>query len=166
MTIVVNRARLALAVLALAAAGTLAGWLLQPDRRLDRAWDGFLEGFATRRAAAVRAHLAEDYADRWGHDRESIGDELRMAFFHLETLQVTATRVRRSRAGDDARIEAVIRAEATGSAFAIDSVGLFNRLEAPFSIEWRRDAGFPWAWRVVRIDHPDFEPAGYRRSGG
>ena len=159
---VVNQKTAAI-VITLAALSILVGiWWFQPDRRLERSWATLIRMTEARRAAGVGGLMADDYADRWGYSKTTLVEDARLAFFHFDQLEVTTRNVVITRVGQSATITAEILLNAAGTPRADEARATVNALFSPFTFEWRRDAGFPWTWRLTRIDHPQFRPDRFR----
>lgn len=158
MHIVLNR-KIAVAAGALLAGAVAWGlWSLQPDRRLARAWGELLDMTEARRAAGLGSLLDEHYYDRWGYTRETLIEDMRLAFFHFDRLEVKTSQVEIIREGDQAKITAIIRFEVDGSPQATEGRVTINSLFDPFTFYWQRRDSFPWSWELVRIDHPQLKP--------
>lgn len=162
---IVNRTRV---VGVLAVVGALAAfylWFFQSERMLWRSWDGLIGCVQSRQAGTLRGYLAEDYADRWGYDRESLVREARFAFQEFDRLVLTVKETEMTRDGDRATITARMVIDPQGTARAQASRDRINALAEPFRFEWRREPGFPGAWKLVSFDQPELQIQAWRQSG-
>lgn len=164
MNLVLSTRRLAIAVLLLLAGAGFLVWWFQPDRSLERAWNGLIRAVEARRPSAIHNRLAPDYSDRWGYDRDSLTKDARLAFFHFRDLELLVQEVSIVREGDNATISAIIRLQATGSERANDARLSVNSLYTPFTFEWQRTPGFPWSWKLKSFDHAELGLDRFRRS--
>ncbi|MDR2430339.1 MAG: hypothetical protein LBD14_05585 [Puniceicoccales bacterium] len=133
------------------------------DRQLDRGWTGFMEAIESRSMSGVHRLLAPDYTDCWGYDKASLGKDLWRIFYPFESIKLTPREVLVAREGDTATIGAKVTMASTGSGLGADAQNQVNRLTKPFVIKWRRDSGFPWSWKITRIDQPEFDAKRYQR---
>ncbi|MDR1279906.1 MAG: hypothetical protein LBK99_03675 [Opitutaceae bacterium] len=133
------------------------------DRQLDRGWTGLVESIESRSAFGVNRLLAPDYTDCWGYDKDSLGKDLWRIFYPFESIGLTPHEVLVVREGDTATISAKFTMVSTGSGLGADAQNQVNRLTEPFVIQWRRNSGFPWSWKITRIDQPEFDAKRYQR---
>lgn len=148
------------------ATGLGAKSYFQPDRRLARAWQGFISSIEARKATATANYLAGNYTDSWGYTQPALAKDLPRIFHTFSTLKLTLPEVSTMRAGDSAVITARVRMTASGHGFAADAMQQVNNLAEPFVVTWRQDKSFPYAWRIVRIEQPHFDASRYPRGSG
>lgn len=134
-----------------------SAWWVQPDRSLERVWNGLIESVESRNPSGIRDRLADDYADRWGYDRETLTRDARLAFFHFRDLELRAQDVEIRRDGNHATITAIIRLQATGSEEVEDARLTVNSLYTPYTFQLQRNPRFPWNWKLKSFDHPELE---------
>ena len=130
--------------------------LWQPEHQVELHSVHLLSQIEKRNWNTVGDFVASDYQDRWGNDRALSLERLRMVF----------------RAPPDSRIESgppsirlgdgrsywTAKIIITGSGeFAGLIEARVNSLEAPFELEWRRGATWPWDWKLVSVRNPAFE---------
>jgi len=154
---------LALLLLSMAIGATLVCYF-HPDRSLERAWRDLVSSVEARNSLALRPLLAAEYTDRWGYDRDTLVVGARLAFRNVERLHVTATEMEVRRMGDTATLKAIIRIEAEGTPPVADARAAVNGLFSPFEFSFRREPGFPWAWKLTGFDQPGFHLERYRRA--
>lgn len=157
------RTRLAAALLVLVFVSA-AFWHLQPERRLRRTWDKLVAVVEARHARSLGTLLAEDYADRWGYRKGTLVQDARLAFYHFDSIAIRAEQEDIRIEGDRATITAILRVEVRGSGRAQEARVATNALFSPFTFEWRRADSFPWSWKLVSFDQPEFDLARFRRS--
>lgn len=109
--------------------------------------------------SAVEEFIAPDYQDRWGNDRALLRERLRRVFRALSKprLQAASASVRAA----DGRGYWTAKITITGSGeFAGLIEARVNSLEAPFELEWRRGATWPWDWKLVSARNSELEVSG------
>lgn len=156
--------RLSLAIVCLIAAGVLATRHFDPDRSLRRTWQELLNAVEDQNAGRLRDRLDDNYTDRWGYTADSLVNDARRAFFQTQYLRLIASDATFLRHRDQATITAVLRVDATGPEPVPAARVAINALFSPFVFEWRRQARFPWAWKLTRCDHPRLEPKRFQRN--
>lgn len=133
--------------------------LWQSERQVELHSAHLLSQIESNDWNAVGEFIAPEYQDRWGNNRALLLERLRRVF----------------RALPQARLEAAAPSVRTGSGqgywtakvtitgageFAGLIQGRVNSLEAPFELEWRRGATWPWDWKLVSVRHPELEVTG------
>jgi hypothetical protein len=95
--------------------------------------------------------LADDYRDRWGHDKAAVVGRSRLIFGQYQMLSIG-----RESQGVEAGTEgSVIREKLTmkgfGGALAVAAKDEVNRLREPFAMTWRRRSWKPWDWELASV---------------
>jgi len=161
--IIISRSRLRIFGFGTVLAVLFAMWFFQPDRTLERTWNGLIGAVEARHAGAMRGYLAEVYSDRWGYDRETLAADARLAFQHFTELDIRPANIRIERDGDIAKISAMLRLEAAGTIQALDARMRVNALTAPFTTRWRQRPGLLGGWEMTSLDHPELDLRSFRR---
>ena len=139
----------------------------QPDRQLDRRWEGFLEAFSTRRWSAVDAYLSTKYEDSWGHTRQDLKRRATYALMDFTRLEIRVESVAVHRTGRSATIEAVVRVRGAGGYRAENTRRAVNTVFSPTKFEWERQPWRPWDWRLVWAENPEIDlPRAYEPPFG
>ena len=149
--------RALLAAALLAAAALYAAWLWQPARQVRLHTAHFLGAVERRKWNRVQAFVADNYSDRWGHDKEFVLREAREVFRQFLFLTIQSDPAPPTLTGPEAEIRTPIRLAGDGSPIAQFVVEKVNTLRAPFVFTWHRTGWQPWAWQLTRIDQPDLE---------
>jgi hypothetical protein len=110
----------------------------------------------------VGEFIANDYQDQWSHDRALVLERLREVFRALPNARIeTGEQVVRTDSGRGHWI-AKITIQGTGE-YADLIEARVNSLAAPFELGWRREATWPWDWKLVSVRNPSLEISGYRQ---
>lgn len=136
--------------------------LWQPQRQLELHSTHLLERIEQKKWKAVGEFVGEGYQDRWGHDRALLLERLREVFRAVPETRIEATEVSVRTGEGNGYWTAKIRIKATGQ-FGDFIESRVNALEAPFELEWRRGATWPWDWKLVSVRNsalevPDYPP--------
>ena len=150
-----KRALLAAAVLA--AWGLYLAWLWQPARQVRLHTAHFLGAVERRNWDRAQAFVADNYSDRWGHDKEFVLREAREVFRHFLFLTIQSDLAPAAVTGPDAEIRTPLKLAGDGSPVAQLVVEKVNTLRAPFVFTWHRAGWQPWAWQLTRVEQPGLE---------
>ena len=133
--------------------------LWQPERQVALHATHLLSQIENKDWPAVTNLIADDYQDRWGHDRALLLERLREVFRAMPNARIAAAdpAVHAER-GKGHWVAKVTIAGAGEFAAVIEE--RVNALPAPFEMEWRRRSAKPWDWKLVRVDNPALEISG------
>jgi len=130
-------------------------WLGQPERQVRMHTAGFLKKVERRNWPAARKYLADDYSDRWEHDKASALANAREVFrqFLFVTIENRSDwcEVVGSRGTTRTRIK-ITGSGGPGAQLVMERV---NTLREPFVFEWRQASWKPWDWQLTRVEHPE-----------
>lgn len=141
----------------LVVAALYAAWLWQPARQVQRHTAHFLKAVEGRSWDTAGGLVAEDYSDRWGHDKENVLTDARAVFAQFLFLTIQAEPEDATVSGDRAKIRSPVKLAGRGGPLAELVVGRVNGLRAPFVFTWQKRSWKPWHWQLVRLDHPELE---------
>ena len=133
--------------------------LWQPERQVELHSVHLLSQIEKKNWNKVGEFIGRDYQDRWGHDRALLLERLRMVFRALPNARIEARATSVRTAAGQGDWSAKIRITSTGE-FAGVIEARVNSLEAPFELEWRRGATWPWDWKLVSVRNSAFETSG------
>lgn len=131
-------------------------WLWQPERQVRLHTAHLLGGIEHRSWDRVSHFLADDYSDRWGHDKAFVATALRQVFGNFLFLRIEHEV--RAIAMPEGRVVARVKMTGQGGPVAQFVVTKVNGLAEPFTFTWRKRSSWPWAWQLTAVDHPSLEP--------
>ena len=99
--------------------------------------------------------IADDYKDRWGHDKESVLRETREVVGQFLFLTIENKTVACDLHGASATARTVVKITGTGGPLAQLVMERVNSLREPFTFEWRQPGWKPWHWQLTRVDQPE-----------
>lgn len=134
-----------------------AAWLWQPGRQVERHTAAFLKAVERRNWDRVAAGIADNYSDRWEHDKDFVLREAREVFRQFFFLSIQSEPGTPAIAGREGTLRSRIRIAGDGSPVAHFVVEKVNALQSPFIFTWQRTDWAPWRWQLTRIDHPELE---------
>ena len=136
--------------------------LWQPERQVELHSTHFLAHIEKKKWKAVGEFIANDYRDQWGHDRGLVLERLREVLRAVSHARIEATGPMVQTENGRGQWIAKITLNGTGE-YAELIKARVNSLDAPFELEWRRGATWPWDWKLVSVRNPEFEISGYGR---
>ena len=152
-----DRKKIALAALVVLAAALYAAWLWQPARQVRLHTAHFLGAVERRQWDRVGKFVADDYSDRWGHDKEFVLRETREVFGQFLFLTIQSDPGTPVIAGREAAVSTPVKLAGNGSPVAQFVVEKVNTLRAPFTFAWRRASWRPWDWQLTHVEQPELE---------
>ncbi|MGB8170322.1 MAG: hypothetical protein WCF18_22660 [Chthoniobacteraceae bacterium] len=145
-----------LAAAALLAVALWLAWLWQPERQVRLHTASLLKGIERRNWSNVQDLLADNYADRWGHDKNFVVTGLRQVFGSFVFLKIEHENVSVDAVAGRTRTR--VKMSGQGSAVAQYVMAKVNSLAEPFTFTWEKRSGKPWDWQLTAVDHPTLEP--------
>lgn len=145
----------AVVLLGIVAIYTAALW--QPARQVQLHQANLLRAVEKRNWERFASFMADDYSDRWGHDKEFVVRESREVF--RQFLFLTVRQEVRATTILDQKGTVVARIELTGSGGPLANVvrERVNALSEPFTFRWRQRSWKPWDWQLVQVDQPELD---------
>jgi hypothetical protein len=136
--------------------------LWQPERQVELHSAHLLAHLEAKKWKRAGEFIANDYQDQWGHDRAVVLERLREVLRALPNAKIEATgRIVRAEGG---RGEWIAKVTLTGTGEYAELIkARVNSLDAPFELEWRRGATWPWDWKLISVRNPALEISGYPR---
>ncbi|HVF73373.1 MAG TPA: hypothetical protein VM940_17360 [Chthoniobacterales bacterium] len=136
-----------------------AAWLIrlwQPERQIELHSVHLLEQIEKKNWKNLAERVSPAYQDRWGHDRARLLERLRQVSRILVNPRIEATQRKVHRDSDHNYWSAKITLQASGE-FADYVQARINNLDAPFELEWKRGATWPWDWKLIAVRNPELE---------
>ena len=137
-----------------AAAGAFLFQLWQPERQVQLHSVHLLRAIEQRDWAELASFIALEYGDQWGNDRSSVLLRLREVLSYTRNLRLDPVDATADAAGVEGRWRARITVEADPGEVATAIKNRVNELGQPFELEWRKQSGKPWDWKLVRVTNP------------
>ncbi|MEQ1859715.1 MAG: hypothetical protein ABMA13_07260 [Chthoniobacteraceae bacterium] len=135
-------------------------WLLrlwQPARQVRLHTESFLESIESRDWKSASERIADDYSDRWGHDKRELVERSREVFaqFLFITLEARDLDVVEINGRGEASAHLTLRG--AGGPLAQLAMQRAAELRAPFVFTWRQQSWKPWDWTLVRVEQPELK---------
>ncbi len=128
-------------------------WTLgrSPEEQLRDRQKAFLLALEERDWSEVKGMLTDDYADDFGHDRDSAVEDARQALGSFLSLTIKPEIVLIQVLPDLAMVKMKIRVEGKGLGVSDVVVAQVNSIEEPWFFHWHKKGRWPWDWRIVQI---------------
>lgn len=126
----------------------------QPARQVALHQQHLVEAVENKNVKRIRALLADDYSDRFGHTQETVASDLREVIqqFLVLTLHPQGERMDFQ---DETRAVITTNLTISGNGFgAADMISReVNSLSSPWVFHWRRQSWLPWDWKLQSVDN-------------
>jgi hypothetical protein len=130
-------------------------WLWQPERQVRLHTTHFLKKVEQRNWNDARAFLADDFSDRWGHDKNTAMEDAKEVFAQFLFLTIESKTDRCEVHGTEGVAETRVKIAGNGQGVAQLVMQRVNGLREPFTFRWRKSGGKPWEWQLVFVDQPE-----------
>jgi hypothetical protein len=147
-------------IVVLAALLTLAlysAWLWQPERQVRLHTAHLLKAVEGRQWKKVDSFVADNYSDRWSHDKEFVLRASNEVFSQFLFLAIQGQTLECEVSGSTGATHDRIKIAGSGGPVAELVIERVNRLRQPFVFTWERRSWKPWDWRLTRFDQPELE---------
>jgi len=101
--------------------------------------------------------MAEDYADRWGHDKARVAERSREVFRQFLVLGIEVEDLDVLEADGTGTATGRVALQGRGGPLAEMAIQEAATLREPFSFTWRQASWKPWDWKLTRVDQPELE---------
>jgi hypothetical protein len=142
---------------ALLALAIYSAWLWQPDRQVRLHTAHLLKAVEGRRWSKVDSFVADNYSDRWNHDKEFVMRESKEVFGQFLFLTIQSETLSSSISGSTGITQDRVKIAGSGSPIAQEVIDRVNRLRQPFVFTWERGSWKPWDWRLTRFDQSELD---------
>jgi hypothetical protein len=132
-------------------------WLWQPERQVELHQQHFIEAVSDRKWKKIDHFLAEDFRDRFDHDKAWALKESREVLRQFFALTVKENRTNLALATpgrQEATVTSTLKIEGGGTPIAEYAKTTVNSSTKPFTFTWKQKSWKPWDWQLTSIDHP------------
>jgi hypothetical protein len=147
------------AILALAL-GIYLVWLWRPDYQVELHADHFICAVEERDWTAVQDAIAADYRDDWGDNRERLLERMREVMRFTCNMRIQPIAPYTSVENLSGSWVARIKIEGDDSEVVAEIKQRTNSLTTPFKLQWRRQSGKPWDWKLVHVSNRELQIPG------
>jgi hypothetical protein len=137
--------------------------LWQPEQQARKHSEHLLQAIMDHDWDRFDRMVADDYRDQWGHDRATVLERTKMVAQYARGLRINAigSNVQVENRTAHWRAYISIEGDKDNEAIALMKERV-NTIKTPFELEWRRNSGKPWDWKLVAVRNPQLElPAAY-----
>ncbi|MDB6172609.1 MAG: hypothetical protein JWL59_1920 [Chthoniobacteraceae bacterium] len=131
--------------------------LWQPERQVRLHQIHFLQAVEKRDWPRFSNFIANNYSDRWQHDKNYLLAESRNVFQHFFILSISSEEIGIAGSNSAFTVRERLRMEGSGSPVAQFILQRVNGLADPFLFQWQKQSWKPWAWKLTQIDQPALE---------
>ena len=134
-----------------------AAWLWRPERQVRLHTAHLLKAVEGRQWKKVDSFVADNYSDRWSHDKGFVLRASTEVFGQFLFLSIQGQTLQCDISGSTGLTRDTIKITGSGGPVAQIVMETVNRIRAPFVFTWERKSWKPWDWRLIRIDQPELE---------
>jgi hypothetical protein len=131
--------------------------LWSPERQTRLHQEHLLAALSDKNWTRVASFIAEDYSDRWGHDKTFVLQATREVFAQFLALELTMQDPVLSARAGTGEVSARLIAKGSGGPVAQMAIDHLQSLPEPFTFRWQKRSWKPWDWTLLRVDHPTLE---------
>lgn len=99
--------------------------------------------------------MADDYSDRWGHDKSAVIAHSREVFSQFFAIELTAQDLAVAESDGIGTASARLQLRGSGGPLAQFAIERVSTLREPFTFTWRLRSGKPWDWVLTRVEQPE-----------
>jgi hypothetical protein len=132
-----------------------SAWLWRPERQVRLHTAHLLKAVEGRRWKKVDAFVADNYSDRWNHDKGFVLRASNEVFGQFLFLSIQSQTLTCEVSGSTGVTRDRVKIGGSGGPIAQLVVEQVNRLQQPFVFTWERMSWKPWDWRLTRFDQPE-----------
>jgi hypothetical protein len=131
--------------------------LWQPERQVRLHTAHLLKAVEGRSWKKVDAFVADNYSDRWSHDKGFVMSASKEVFGQFLFLSIQDQTLSCSISGSAGVTRDTIKITGSGSPLAQAVIERANGLREPFVFTWERMSWKPWDWRLTRFDQAELD---------
>lgn len=131
--------------------------LWRPEKQVQRHQRQLLSALEDRDWDDVNELLAENYSDRWGHDKAFVQSRAAQVFRQFFAVQITGEITALDLSGDTGEVRTSLRVQGRGGPLAEYAIMRANALTSPWTFRWRKQSWKPWDWVLEYVDQPELE---------
>lgn len=132
-------------------------WLWQPERQVRLHTTHFLKKVERRNWDSAAAFVADDYSDRWGHNKTNGLADAREVFRQFIFLTIETRIDSCTVTGPNATARVTLKLQGNGGPFAQLITERLNALQQPFDFTWKKGSWKPWDWQLSHVDQSELQ---------
>lgn len=126
--------------------------LWSPARQVRLHQEGLLDAISDRDWKRLGPFIADDYSDRWGHDKGNVLETAGVAFGQFVFLKITLEDPAVNVTGEAGRVISRLNVGGKGGPLAEAVIAAAGDLREPFTFDWQQRSWKPWDWTLVRME--------------
>ncbi|HET6407704.1 MAG TPA: nuclear transport factor 2 family protein [Chthoniobacteraceae bacterium] len=132
-------------------------WHWQPARQVRRHNDKLLEAVESKDWKDLSELMADDYSDRWHHDKALVLERSKMVFAQFFVMEIAPSEIEVVESNGIGVVRAKLALTGRGGPLAELAIQRAATLQQPFVFEWRQASWKPWHWVLSKLDQPELE---------
>ncbi len=139
------------------AVGIYLFWLWQSGHQVELHTAHFLRNVEQHDFAAIQDAVAQDYQDDWGDNRERLLERMREILRFTRNMHINAIVPAISVEGRDASWLAMVKVDGDDNEVMAEIKQRIDSLSTPFKLQWHRQSGKPWDWKLTRVSNRELQ---------
>jgi hypothetical protein len=132
-------------------------WLWQPARQVQRHQENLLSAAEGRNWKELSELIADDYSDRWSHDKAAVLEHSRLVLSQFIAVGIESRDIEVTESNGEGIVRERLMLKGSGGPLAEMATERVSALKQPFIFTWRQQSGKPWDWKLIRADQPELE---------
>jgi hypothetical protein len=128
--------------------------LWQPERQVRLHQRHFLEAVENRNWDRIARFTADNYSDRWGHDKTFLLTRGQEVFRHFVFLTIQTEERGLSLENGVGTVTERMKFVGNGSPLVPMITDQVNGLSQPFTFRWQARSWKPWDWQLLEVNQP------------
>ncbi|RYD84475.1 MAG: hypothetical protein EOP84_05370 [Verrucomicrobiaceae bacterium] len=137
--------------------GIFLMWRWQPARQVRLHQQELLSAVEDRDWEDVGALMADDYSDRWRHDKDFVLREAREVFRQFIFVELKGEETDLVMEEGSGEIRMRLKLVGRGGPVAEFAMSRVNVMQKPWVFRWVKQSAWPWDWQLVFLDQPELE---------
>lgn len=131
-------------------------WIRSEKDQILAAQEKFFAEIEDRDFDGIKAMLAPDYLDDYGHNRDSAAEDAERALAGFIQLEVKRELVSMRNVPGLGELRMKIQLEGRGfSPINTLVIGRVNLIQTPWFFHWRKYGPWPWSWKVTQVHNDE-----------
>jgi len=136
-----------------------------PEERVTRYQQEFLQAVADKKWSAAKGFVSPIYADRLGHNSETLLTDLRSVTRHFFALNIRSQGLLiKQTQPEQMTVTTYLTISGTGPGLTEFITQEVNKLQNPWTFSWKKTGALPWNWQVDQVDNTSLQIDAYRRG--
>ena len=142
--------------------GIWLAWLWGPEHQVRLHSEHLLRALEQKSWGKFETFIAADYHDQWEQDHDLVLERSTTVFAYTYSLRLEPGPATIAMANGSGTWQARISVQPGQTELGTLIAERVNGLTTPFTLEWHKQSGKPWDWKLVRVSNEGLQlPSGF-----